>query len=54
MHLPEDIGVLSCEEAPPRFHARLNAIAKTYEYRVWNSRSPVFFSENTGTVCRSL
>lgn len=43
MHLPEDIGVLSCEEAPPRFHARLNAIAKTYEYRVWNSPEPCVF-----------
>ena len=54
MHLPEDIGVLSCEEAPPRFHAWLNATAKTYEYRVWNSPEPCVFSENTGTVCRSL
>ena len=43
MHLPEDIGVLSCEEAPPRFHARLNATAKTYEYRVWNSPEPCVF-----------
>ena len=43
MHLPEDIGVLSCEEAPPRFHAWLNATAKTYEYRVWNSPEPCVF-----------
>ena len=43
MHLPEDIGVLSCEEVPPRFHARLNATAKTYEYRVWNSLAPCVF-----------
>ena len=43
MHLPEDIGVLSCEEVPLRFHARLNAISKTYEYRVWNSAAPCVF-----------
>lgn len=38
--LPEDIGALSLEEAPPRFHARLSAAGKTYRYRVWNSERP--------------
>ena len=28
-YLPEDIVVLSVEEAAPRFHARLNAVRKT-------------------------
>ena len=36
-YLPEDIAVLSVEEAAPRFHARLNAVRKTYAYRIWNS-----------------
>lgn len=36
-YLPEDIVVLSVEEASPRFHARLNAVRKTYLYRIWNS-----------------
>lgn len=36
-YLPEDISVLSVEEAAPRFHARLNAVRKTYVYRIWNS-----------------
>lgn len=36
-YLPEDIAVLSVEEASPRFHARLNAVRKTYVYRIWNS-----------------
>lgn len=31
-YLPEDIAALSLEEAPPRFHARLNCKAKTYVY----------------------
>lgn len=35
-YLPEDIAVLSVEEAAPRFHARLNAVRKTYVYRIWN------------------
>lgn len=42
-YLPEDIGALSLEEANPRFHARLNALSKTYEYRIWNSPLPCVF-----------
>lgn len=42
-YLPEDIGILSCEETGPRFHARYNARAKTYLYRVWNSELPCVF-----------
>lgn len=43
MYLPEDIGIYSCSEASPRFHARLNAARKTYRYRIWNSSSPCVF-----------
>lgn len=42
-YLPEDIGIYSCNEAPPRFHARLNAKRKTYCYRIWNSEAPCVF-----------
>lgn len=42
-HLPEDIGAVALEEAPPRFHARLNCREKTYVYRVWNSDEPNVF-----------
>ena len=42
-YLPEDIGILSCKEASQRFHARLNALQKTYCYRVWNSEDPCVF-----------
>jgi len=42
-YLPGDIGVLSCEEASARFHARYNARRKTYLYRVWNSSAPCVF-----------
>ena len=33
-YLPEDIRVLTVEEAPLRFHSRLNARSKTYVYRI--------------------
>ena len=43
-YLPEDIGIYSCKEVGPRFHARLNAKTKTYRYRVWNSQEPCVFN----------
>ncbi len=42
-YLPEDIGIYSCREVQPRFHARLNAKRKTYRYRIWNSTEPCVF-----------
>ena len=42
-YLPEDIGVYSCREVSPRFHSRLNALEKTYQYRAWNSEMPCVF-----------
>lgn len=37
-YLPKDIGILSVEEVDLRFHSRLNAKGKKYQYRIWNSR----------------
>ena len=42
-YLPEDIGIYCCREVSPRFHARLNALEKTYQYRLWNSDAPCVF-----------
>jgi tRNA pseudouridine38-40 synthase len=42
-HTPEDIGILSIEQATPRFHARLNCIRKSYVYQIWNSDEPNVF-----------
>lgn len=42
-YLPEDIGIYSCRDVSPRFHARLNAKEKTYRYRIWNSEQPCVF-----------
>ncbi len=49
-YLPEDIGIYSCCEVQPRFHARLNAKTKTYRYRIWNSEAPCVFQRRYVTV----
>lgn len=42
-YLPEDIRVNYIEEVPLRFHSRLNAVSKTYRYRIWNgAKADVF------------
>lgn len=38
--LPEDVVVIHAEEAPPGFHARFSARAKTYRYTIYNARIP--------------
>ena len=50
--LPEDIGALELEEAPPRFHARLSCTGKTYLYRLWVSEEPCVFERRYVTVFR--
>lgn len=34
--LPHDIRILMAEEVDHGFHARFSAVAKRYEYRIWN------------------
>ena len=43
-YLPEDIGALSLKKASDRFHARYNAIGKTYLYRIRVSSEPDIFN----------
>jgi tRNA pseudouridine38-40 synthase len=38
--LPDDISVVSVEEAPPDFHARRSARARSYRYRIYRRRAP--------------
>ena len=51
-YLPEDIGIYSCKNVSPRFHARLNAKTKTYRYRVWYSNTPCVFDRKYVYICR--
>lgn len=39
-HLPEDVAVGGSAEAPPDFHARFSARARSYRYRVWTRATP--------------
>ena len=52
-YLPEDVGVYSCKETSPRFHARLNAKEKTYCYRLWNGTEPCVFERKYVYIDRS-
>ncbi len=38
--LPDDVAVVSAEEAPPEFNARFSAVSRSYRYRVFRRRSP--------------
>lgn len=42
-YLPEDIGVLSVQEAAPRFHSRYNASSKHYRYRIGTDKAAHVF-----------
>lgn len=49
LYLPEDIAVTSISEEDDRFHARLNAKGKHYQYRLRIAETPDVFSRRT--VC---
>jgi tRNA pseudouridine38-40 synthase len=38
--LPDDLAVVGAEHAPPDFHARHDARARSYRYRIWRRRTP--------------
>lgn len=42
-YLPEDVAVIACKEVDERFHSRLLAVEKEYEYRVMNTSVPHVF-----------
>ncbi|MDE6698711.1 MAG: tRNA pseudouridine(38-40) synthase TruA [Lachnospiraceae bacterium] len=45
-YLPMDIAVTDVKEAPDRFHARLNAVGKTYKYRIFTGKVMNVFERN--------
>ncbi len=46
-YLPDDIAVLSVDEVDLRFHSRLNAKSKTYEYSLCAINKPDVFTRRT-------
>ncbi len=45
-YLPEDIRILKVEEAGERFHSRLNATGKVYEYCLCKKADLMYLAEN--------
>ena len=41
-YLPEDVRVTDISEVDERFHSRLNAVSKTYEYKIATKKPSVF------------
>lgn len=48
--LPEDIAVTGAEEVDERFHARLSAVRKTYQYRLYIGNAKPVFDRRQVTV----
>jgi tRNA pseudouridine38-40 synthase len=44
--LPDDIAILAAEQAPDDFHARFDAVGRSYRYRVWRRRERSAFEAN--------
>lgn len=49
-YLPDDIAVTDVSEASPRFHARYNAVGKTYRYTVFTGEIKPVFGKRYMTV----
>ena len=45
-YLPADIAVIAVEVVDGRFHSRLNAVAKTYRYRIYTGNAKPVFDRN--------
>ncbi len=44
--LPDDVSVITTEEAAPDFHARHSARARSYRYRIWRRSIPSPFEQH--------
>lgn len=50
-YLPMDIAITDVKEVPERFHARLNAVSKTYVYRMTIAEVPSVFDRKHTFHC---
>ena len=44
--LPDDVSVITAEEAAPDFHARHSALSRSYRYRIWRRETPSPFEQH--------
>jgi len=52
--LPEDIAVVDAASVDDRFHARLSAVGKTYQYRIYIGRTKPVFDRKLVAVFEEL
>lgn len=52
--LPEDIAVIGAKEVSERFHSRLSAVGKTYQYRLYIGDAKPVFDRRQVTVLENL
>lgn len=45
-YLPKDIAIIEITEAAPKFHSRLNAVRKMYEYQIYTGKENPVFERN--------
>ena len=53
-YLPQDIRVINIEEVNERFHSRLNAVSKTYQYSIATGKPDVFIRKYVYPVDKTL
>lgn len=53
-YLPDDIAVKEVREASPRFHARYNAIGKTYQYTCFDGKIKPVFGRRYTTILEQV
>lgn len=53
-YLPMDIAIVDVEEVPERFHAQLNAVSKTYVYRMTIDDVPSVFDRKYTYHCYKI
>jgi tRNA pseudouridine38-40 synthase len=49
--LPDDLAIVTVDDAPDNFHATYDAVGKTYRYQIHNSRAPSVFDRQYAWHC---
>lgn len=52
--LPSDISIISAKKVNNNFHARFDALKKTYLYRIYNGKRNCFLCDKVATITQSF